>query len=77
LTLTVYPDVIGTFWHVDKGFWPGRYLYLDHDLYWHHIDALYKIVSMDITVSDTGDELAVIKLNQKIEFNESDGYPDP
>jgi len=76
--LTLKPEEIGNFWKTESpGFWPGRYIYLDHDLIWHHLDSLFKITSVRVQVDNERDELATIGLNQKVEFNIVDGYPDP
>lgn len=62
IPLTVLPSLINNFW---VNFKPGRAIFLDQDLTFHHINSGQRIVQMSISDAESGGEPTVeIGLNQ-------------
>jgi len=62
------------------GFWstarPGKYIAVTYDLGFHKIDSVQKIVSMDCTADNHGNETVVLGLNQHYAVDSSTGLAD-
>lgn len=67
-----FPDV--DFWNT---FQPGVYVTVNYDLLAHALASAQKIVSMDCTVSQEGDELVTLGFNRGDQGDPSAGLADP
>lgn len=72
--ITVNANEIENFWQaVEAGF----YAYVQYDLGWHKIDSSQKIVSLDCTITNEGDENVAFGLNQYYDRSLYAGYDSP
>lgn len=74
IPITVNANEIAGFWTKVE---PGLYIRILYDLRWHIIDSSQKVVSMDCSVTNEGDENVSFGLNQWRDRSGAAGYDNP
>jgi hypothetical protein len=72
--ITVDPNQIPDFWKKIRP--PGQYAMVDYDLGYAHINSVQKIVAINGSATNEGDESAVLSMNQHYNVDPSTGLED-
>lgn len=73
IPITVNPADIPDFWNITR---PGKYITVDYDFGWHHIESVQRIVEMDCSVDLEGNERVALSLNQYYDVSPAAGLAD-